>query len=96
MKKYSTLLWVIGLFAFISLMVSGTIWIFNVCGGIPVPPSFTNPTLYVTCAGLNGINNENILPGSLLFLDLIIVVEPLFSFVFALSLYEMLCSIFSL
>ena len=34
MKKYSTLLWIIGLFAFISLMVSGTIWIFNVCGGI--------------------------------------------------------------
>ena len=33
MKKYNTLLWVIGLFAFISLMVSGTIWIFNVCGG---------------------------------------------------------------
>ncbi len=33
MKKYSGLLWIIGLFAFISLMVSGTIWIFNVCGG---------------------------------------------------------------
>ncbi len=31
MKKYSSLLWIIGLFAFISLMVSGTIWIFNVC-----------------------------------------------------------------
>ena len=31
MKKYGTLLWIIGLFAFISLMVSGTIWIFNVC-----------------------------------------------------------------
>ena len=33
MKKYSSLLWIIGLFAFISLMLAGTIWIFNVCGG---------------------------------------------------------------
>ena len=57
MKKYNTLLWVIGLFAFISLMVSGTIWIFNVCDAhwsFLSQVKMVSDLILIVCAGVAG------------------------------------------